>query len=79
MLFVLRKEDDKLRIVVNYQTLNKDIIKNYYLLLLITEMREWIIKVNWFSNFNFLIRFNYVKVKEEDKYKTIFQTYNRYY
>jgi len=79
VLFVLRKEDDKLRIVVNYQTLNKDIIKNYYLLLLITEMREWIIKVNWFSNFNFLIRFNYVKVKEEDKYKTIFQTYNRYY
>jgi len=38
MLFVLRKGDGKLRIVVNYQTLNEDIIKNYYLLLLITEM-----------------------------------------
>jgi len=23
--------------------------------------------------------FNHVKVKEEDKYKTAFQTYNRYY
>jgi len=52
--------------------LNKDIIKNYYLLLLITEMRKRIIKVNWFSNLNFLIGFNYIKVKEEDKYKTAF-------
>jgi len=59
--------------------LNKDIIKNRYLLLLITEMREQIIKVNWFFNFNFLIRFNYIKIKEEDKYKMAFRTYNGYY
>jgi len=38
VLFVLRKGDGKLRIVINYQTLNKDIIKNRYLLLLIAEM-----------------------------------------
>jgi len=38
MLFVLRKGDSKLRIVINYQTLNEDIIKNRYLLLLIIEM-----------------------------------------
>jgi len=38
MLFVLKKGDSKLRIVINYQTLNKDIIKNRYLLLLITEI-----------------------------------------
>jgi len=43
------------------------------------EIRERITKVNWFSNFNFPIRFNYIKVKEEDKYKTAFQTYNGYY
>jgi len=59
--------------------LNKDTIKNYYLLLLIIEMWKRIIKVNWFSNLNFFIRFNYIKVKEEDKYKTAFRTYNRYY
>jgi len=59
--------------------LNEDIIKNYYLLLLIIKMWERIIKVNWFSNLNFLIGFNYVRVKEEDKYKTAFQTYNGYY
>jgi len=52
--------------------LNKDTIKNYYLLPLITEMWEWIIKVNWFSSFNFLIGFNYIKMKEKDKYKTAF-------
>jgi len=46
MLFVLRKGDGKLYIVVNYRTLNEDIIKNRYLLLLITEMREQITKVN---------------------------------
>jgi len=46
MLFVLKKEDSKLRIVINYRTLNKDIIKNRYLLLLITEIREQITKVN---------------------------------
>jgi len=38
MLFVLQKGDGKLRMVVNYQTLNKDTIKNRYLLLLIVEM-----------------------------------------
>jgi len=52
--------------------LNEDMIKNRYLLLLIMEMWEWIIKVNWFSSFDFLIGFNYVKVKEEDEYKTAF-------
>jgi len=38
MLFILRKRDSKLRIVINYQTLNKDTIKNRYLLLLIMEI-----------------------------------------
>jgi len=38
VLFVLKKGDSKLRIVVNYRTLNEDIIKNRYLLLFITEM-----------------------------------------
>ena len=38
MLFVLRKGDGKLHIVINYQTLNKDIIKNHYLLLLIIKI-----------------------------------------
>jgi len=35
-------------------------------------MWERIIKINWFSSFNFPIGFNHVKVKEEDKYKTAF-------
>ena len=38
MLFILRKGDSKLRIVINYQTLNKDTIKNRYLLLLNIEI-----------------------------------------
>jgi len=38
MLFVLRKGDGKLRIVINYRILNEDTIKNRYLLLLIMEM-----------------------------------------
>jgi len=46
MLFILRKGDGKLRIVINYQTLNENTIKNRYLLLLIAEMRERIIKAN---------------------------------
>ena len=52
--------------------LNEDIIKNYYLLPLITEMRERIIKVNWFSSLNFPIGFNYIKVKQEDEHKMAF-------
>jgi len=79
MLFVLRKGDGKLYIVINYRMLNKDTIKNRYLLLLIIEMRERITKVNWFFSLNFPIRFNYIRVKEEDKYKTVFRTYNGYY
>jgi len=35
-------------------------------------MWERIIKVNWFSSLNFPIGFNYIRVKEEDKYKTAF-------
>jgi len=72
VLFVLRKGDGKLRIVVNYWMLNEDTIKNRYLLLFIMEMRERITRVNWFFNLDFPIRFNYVRVKEEDKYKTAF-------
>jgi len=59
--------------------LNEDIIKNRYLLLLIMEMRERIVKVNWFSSLDFPMGFNHVRVKEEDEHKTAFQTCNRYY
>jgi len=52
--------------------LNKDIIKNRYLLPFIIKMWEWIIKVNWFFSLNFPIGFNYIRVKEKDKYKTAF-------
>jgi len=38
VLFILKKEDGKLYIVINYRTLNKDMIKNRYLLPLIAEM-----------------------------------------
>ena len=38
MLFILKKGDSKLHIIINYRTLNKDIIKNCYLLLLIMEI-----------------------------------------
>jgi len=79
VLFILRKGDSKLHIVVNYRMLNKDTIKNRYSLPLITEIRERIIKVNWFSSLNFPIGFNHIRVKEKDKYKMAFQTYNGYY
>ena len=44
VLFVPRKGDGKLRIVVDYRTLNDDTIKNRYPLPLIAEMRERIAK-----------------------------------
>jgi len=79
MLFVLRKGDSKLYIVVNYRILNENTIKNRYLLLLITEMQKWIVKVNWFFSLDFPIGFNYIKVKEKNKYKIAFRTCNGYY
>jgi len=35
-------------------------------------MQEQITKAKWFSSLNFPIRFNHIRVKEENKHKTAF-------
>ncbi|KAK1470444.1 hypothetical protein CCUS01_17433, partial [Colletotrichum cuscutae] len=45
LLFILKK-GKRLRLIINYKKLNKIIKKNYYLLLLITKLRNLFYKVN---------------------------------
>ncbi|KAI3533297.1 hypothetical protein CSPX01_12834, partial [Colletotrichum filicis] len=45
-LFFILKKDRKLKPTINYKKLNKIIKKNYYPLLLITELRNLFYKTN---------------------------------
>lgn len=79
VLFVPRKGDGKLRMVVDYRSLNDDTIKNRYPLPLIAEMRERIAKAQWFSKLDFPMGFNHIRIKEGDEHKTAFRTRNGHY
>ncbi|OHE94844.1 hypothetical protein CORC01_09862, partial [Colletotrichum orchidophilum] len=45
IFFVLKKNKKKLKLIINYKRLNEIIKKNYYLLPLITELKEILYKV----------------------------------
>ncbi|KAF2192934.1 DNA/RNA polymerase, partial [Zopfia rhizophila CBS 207.26] len=49
MLFILKK-NRKLRLYINYKYLNKAIIKNYYLILLILELIDKLRRAKYFNN-----------------------------
>ena len=78
ILFVL-KSNESLRLCVDYQALNNIIVKNSYSLSLIFELQNRLQKAQWFTKFDILKAFNRIRIKEENKWKTVFCTWLEHY
>ncbi len=78
ILFVL-KLNESLRLCVNYKALNNITIKNSYSLSLIAELQNRLQSAQWFTKFNILEAFNWIWIKEEDEWKTVFCTQLEHY
>ncbi len=78
ILFV-SKLNESLRLCVDYKALNNIMIKNSYLLSLIAELQNKLQSVQWFMKFNILETFNWIWIKEEDEWKTVFHTRLEHY
>lgn len=74
ILFVPKKGTTKLRLVVNYQRLNDDTIKNRYPLPLIKEMKDRLAGAQWFTRLDLPWGFGHIRVREGDEWKTAFRT-----
>ncbi len=78
ILFV-SKLNESLRLCVNYRALNNITIKNSYSLSLISELQDRLQRAQWFMKFDILEAFNWIRIKEEDEWKTVFCTRLKHY
>ncbi len=78
ILFVL-KLNKSLKLCVDYRALNNITIKNSYSLSLIAELQNRLQSAQWFTKFNILETFNWIWIKEEDEWKTVFCTRLEHY
>ncbi len=78
ILFV-SKLNESLKLYVDYRALNNITIKNSYSLSLISELQDRLQKAQWFTKFNIFKAFNWIQIKEEDEWKTVFCTRLEHY
>jgi len=71
ILFVL-KSNESLKLCIDYKALNNITIKNSYSILLISELQDRLQKAQWVMKFDILKAFNWIQIKEEDEWKTVF-------
>lgn len=74
ILFVPKKGTTKLRLVVDYRSLNDETIKNRYPLPLIREMKDRLAGAEWFTRLDLPWGFGHIRVREGDEWKTAFRT-----
>jgi len=74
LVFFVGKKDGKKRMVQDYQYLNEWMVKNNYLLLLISDILENIGTKKVFTKMDLRWRYNNVRIKEGDEWKTAFTT-----
>ena len=72
--FFLKKKDGTIRLCIDYRKLNKVNIKNMYLSLRINDLFDQLKGEAMFSKIDLRSRYHQVHIKEEDIYKTAFQT-----
>ena len=73
-ILIVKKLDKKLRIYIDYRALNALTIKNRNALPLIREIIIKLYFVKIFTKFDIIATFNKIRIKEENKEKTIFLT-----
>ena len=69
-----KKPDGSLCLCVNYQGLNNLTIKNRYLLPLIGESLDRLGRAKRFTKLDLTSAYHWMRIKEDDKWKTAFQT-----
>jgi len=74
LVFFVPKKDGKKRIVQDYWYLNSWMIKNNYLLPLISDLIDSIGKKKVFMKMDLCWGYNNVRIKEEDEWKAVFST-----
>ena len=74
LVFFVGKKDEKKRMVQDYRYLNEWIIKNNYLLPLISDVLENIGTKKVFTKMNLRWGYNNVRIKERDEWKATFTT-----
>jgi len=71
-VFFIKKKDGSLRLVQDYCTLNSMMVKNKYLLPLISELVSQLRRARYFTKLDIHWGFNNVRIKPEDEWKTAF-------
>jgi hypothetical protein len=56
-----------MRLRVNYRSLNKITVKNYYLILLVSEMLDCLSKAKIYSKLNLRDTYYRLRIREEDE------------
>jgi len=74
-VFFVGKKDGSKRMVMNYQNLNSQIVKNNYLLPLITELIDNMGSKKVFTKMDLRWGFNNMRIKEGDEWKGAFTTH----
>ena len=69
-----KKNDDTLRLCIDYRKLNRVIVKNKYPLPRIDDLFDQLKGVKYFSKIDLRIGYHQLRVREEDVPKTAFRT-----
>ena len=72
--FLVKKKDGKLHPVQDYWKLNDITVKNWYLLLLISELIDKFKNAKYYTKLNIQWGYNNIRMKEGDGWKAVFQT-----
>jgi hypothetical protein len=73
-VFFIKKKDGSLQLVQDYRMLNDMMVKNKYLLPLISELVNQLRRAKYFTKLDVQWGFNKVRIKEGDEWKAAFQT-----
>src|SRR5271170_7888072 len=78
VLFIYKKEE-LLKLCIDYYTLNKITIKNWYPLLYIEELMDRLAEAQYFTKINLYSSYHQIRIKKEDVPKTVFRIRYGYY
>ena len=78
ILFVFKK-NDTFRLCVDYRKLNNITIKNRYSLFNISEFQNRLQRIMYFIKFDLRKTYNLIKMKTNEKWKTVFRTRYEHY
>ena len=67
LILFIKKKDNTLRLCVNYRGLNLVIIKNHYLLSLISEFLNYLKQAKIFIKLDLMLIYYYIQIKPDDE------------